>query len=83
MNEKYIGNMQIIEMQYGGYCMQVVPELGGQLISLKKDGVEALNVPGDPQLFVEKSTSYGLPILFPPNRIDGGQFTTATREYQF
>ena len=83
MSQKYIGNMQIIEMQCGGYRMQVVPELGGQLISLEKDGVEALNVPGDPQLFVEKSTSYGLPILFPPNRIDGGKFATETREYQF
>lgn len=83
MSEKHIGDMKIVEMQCGEYRMQVVPELGGQLISLEKNGVEALNVPGDPQIFVEKSTSYGLPILFPPNRIDGGKFATQTRAYQF
>ncbi len=83
MNKKMIGEMEIIELEHGGYRIQVVPQLGGQVISLEKNGVEALNVPGDPALFVEKSTSYGLPILFPPNRIDGGKFKTATREYQF
>lgn len=83
MNRKMIGNMEIIELECGGYRMQAVPELGGQVISLEKNGVEALNVPQDPALFVEKSTSYGLPILFPPNRIDGGKFATATRKYQF
>ncbi len=83
MSQKFIGNMEIIELEYGGYRMQVVPQLGGQVISLEKNGVEAFNVPNDPELFVEKSTSYGLPILFPPNRIDGGKFETETREYQF
>ena len=83
MNQKYIGTMKIVEITNGSYTLQVVPELGGQVISLKKNDVEALNVPCDPELFVEKSTSYGLPILFPPNRIDGGQFATATRAYQF
>jgi len=83
MSQKFIGNMEIVELEYGGYRMQVVPQLGGQVISLEKNGVEAFNVPSDPVLFVEKSTSYGLPILFPPNRIDGGKFITETREYQF
>ncbi len=83
MNQKMIGEMEIIELEYDGYRLQVVPQLGGQVISLEKNGVEALNVPEDPVLFLEKSTSYGLPILFPPNRIDGGEFKTATREYQF
>ncbi len=83
MSQKFIGNMEIVELEYGGYRMQVVPQLGGQVISLEKNGVEAFNVPSDPVLFVEKSTSYGLPILFPPNRIDDGKFKTATREYQF
>ena len=83
MSQKMIGSMEIIEITNGAYRMQVVPALGGQVISLEKNGVEALNVPSDPELFVEKSTSYGLPILFPPNRIDGGKFATSVREYQF
>ena len=83
MSQKMIGSMEIVEITQGSYRMQVVPELGGQVISLEKNGAEALNVPTDPEIFVEKSTSYGLPILFPPNRIDGGKFATATREYQF
>ena len=83
MNQKLFGAMKLIELAYGGYRMQAVPELGGQVISLEKNGVEAFNVPTDPELFVAKSTSYGLPILFPPNRIDGGRFVTPTREYQF
>ena len=83
MKKGMIGNMEYIELQQGGYRMQAVPELGGQVISLEKDGLEALNVPADPEIFMDKSTSYGLPILFPPNRIDGGKFATKTREYQF
>ena len=83
MSQNMIGSMEIVEITKGAYRMQVVPALGGQVISLEKNGVEALNVPVDPEIFVEKSTSYGLPILFPPNRIDGGKFATATREYQF
>ena len=55
MSQKMIGSMEIIEITNGAYRMQVVPALGGQVISLEKNGVEALNVPYDPELFVEKS----------------------------
>lgn len=82
MKTGVFGNMEYIELQQGGYRMQAVPQLGGQVISLEKGGVEALNVPRSPEELVEKSTSYGLPILFPPNRIDGGKFTTPVRTYQ-
>lgn len=83
MKTGYLGSLAYIELEQGGYRMRAVPALGGQVIALEKEGLEALSAPASQEALEEKSTSYGLPILFPPNRIDQGHFQTAARSYQF
>ena len=67
----------------GGYEARILPEIGGNLISLQKDGIELLHEYGDLEEIAQSPTSYGLPVLFPPNRIDGGAFAFDGRQYQF
>lgn len=83
MMNQYLGSYQIVSLKAGPYTAQVIPELGGQLIALEKGEVALLHAPESEEQLKQASTSYGLPILFPPNRIDGGHFKTKEREYQF
>lgn len=83
MEKKYLGSYEMIEIKAGGYTLQAVPQLGGQVISLEKGGLQALHTPASQEALDQASTAYGLPVLFPPNRIDGGHFQTPFREYQF
>ena len=55
----------------------LVPSLGSNLLSLKykhKD-IELLRTPDSVEEYKKASILYGMPILFPPNRIEDGQFT--------
>ena len=61
----------------------ILPEVGGNLIGLNINGTEVFHKYNDLNEVKTTCTSYGLPILFPPNRIDGGHFTFAGKEYQF
>ncbi len=61
----------------------ILPEVGGNLIGLNLGGTEVFHKVESLEAVKETCTSYGLPILFPPNRIDGGHFTFAGKEYQF
>ncbi|MBO4887635.1 MAG: aldose 1-epimerase [Firmicutes bacterium] len=77
------GSKQVIVLEAGGYTAWAVPEAGGQLIGLSKGGIKALAEPASWEDFQKGTTSYGLPILFPPNRIDGGRFEVDGKVYQF
>ena len=46
-----------------------MPEIGGNLISLKKGDAEMLHQYDTLASIAQKPTWYGLPVLFPPNRI--------------
>ena len=83
MEKKKLGSFECLEFQYGGYTMRAIPEMGGQVVALEKEGLAALRAPQSQEELQTASTSYGFPILFPPNRIDGGHFTTEVRSYQF
>lgn len=63
----------------------LIPSWGSNLISMveKKTGIELLRVPNDREEFWNTPVLYGTPILFPPNRIDGGMFTFNNEKYQF
>ncbi|HWI64486.1 MAG TPA: aldose 1-epimerase [Symbiobacteriaceae bacterium] len=60
----------------------VVPSLGGNLISLTVKGEELLRTPPDAAALQEKPARWGIPVLMPPNRIEGGRFRFGGREYQ-
>lgn len=78
-----LGNLNLITLKNGAYEAVLAPEVGGAMISLTKNGVEAMNVPTNEEILRTKSTRFGYPLLFPPNRIDGGKFTAAGKTYQF
>jgi|GEM_PF-41172 len=75
--------METYELRAGGYHAWVLPQIGGQLMGLEKDGIKALHEPTSKDDLGHGSTSYGLPILFPPNRIDGGTFEADGHVYKF
>lgn len=63
----------------------LVPSLGSNLLSLKykhKD-IELLRTPDSVEEYKKASILYGMPILFPPNRIEDGQFTYKGTTYKF
>lgn len=67
----------------GGYEAKILPEIGGNLISLKKGDAELLHQYDTLESIAQKPTWYGLPVLFPPNRIEDGVFTFEGRRYEF
>lgn len=73
---------RLYTLRHGSYEAIVYPGQGGHLISLRYEGLPLLHEP-ESLADLKTPTSYGLPILFPPNRIDGGHFVCAGREYQF
>ena len=78
-----LGTLPIITLNNGIYEAKISPRTGGMLLSLKKNGVEVLHCPGSQEELQEAVTSYGYPLLFPPNRIEDGRFTAAGKTYQF
>ncbi|WP_028559925.1 aldose 1-epimerase [Paenibacillus pinihumi] len=63
----------------------IVPSWGTNLLELKwRAGEQALlRAPQTREQFLSASVLYGTPVLFPPNRIDGGEFEFNGRTYRF
>jgi aldose 1-epimerase len=62
----------------------ILPGVGANLVQLAMPalGLECLRTPDDPSQVHDFWQFYGLPILFPPNRIVGGRFRLDGVEYQ-
>lgn len=58
------------------WLAEFAPECGGNMIRLKhrSSGVEVLRSPPSRAALTERPELYGVPVLMPPNRIDGGSF---------
>jgi len=65
----------MISISKGQLTATAYPQYGGNLASLNWKGLELLRAPEPPDILVEKPEHYGLPVLFPPNRIADGHFT--------
>jgi aldose 1-epimerase len=63
----------------------VVPGWGSNMIAMTRvsDGLEILHSPGSREEYLARPALFGNPVLFPPNRIDGGQFQFNGRTYHF
>lgn len=61
-----------------------VPAWGGNLISLidRTRVIPVLNTPRGAEQFREEPVLFGMPVLFPPNRIADGQFTFRGKAYR-
>ena len=73
----------MITLSAGGYTAKIDPARGGNCISLRHEetGARILREPVSYPL--DNPYLYGMPILFPVNRIEGGCFTFEGREYRF
>lgn len=76
--------MQLKEICGGGYTAAFDLDKGANCIRLRHEsGVRILREQEDPATEPDNPYLYGMPILFPVNRISGGVFTFEGREYRF
>ncbi len=68
-----------LEMEAGGYQAMLIPAQGANLVKLvnKEKNLNILRTPQeeDKEAFAERPQLFGLPILFPPNRIEDGTYS--------
>ncbi|MDD9268978.1 aldose 1-epimerase [Paenibacillus sp. GCM10023248] len=80
------GDYTAIEL-HDGYSQAkatLIPECGNNLIAYACRGKPVITPPPDMTAFIGNSgirTWYGIPILFPPNRVKGGRFSFEGTEY--
>ena len=76
-----------VEFSKGGYTALLIPEVGANLIRLTHEatGAEILHTPKADEIetFRGRPQIFGLPLLFPPNRIEDGRYTFEGRTYQY
>ena len=65
----------------------IVPSVGANLVKLynKKLDIDILRTPTTEEMetFLNRPQIFGVPLLFPPNRIENGKYTYAGTEYQY
>ncbi|NOU96492.1 aldose 1-epimerase [Paenibacillus sp. LMG 31456] len=76
-------NVPAIELISGGYRAVIVPEIGSNMVELSRPGenLSFLRTPESSEQLRTAGQRYGIPPLFPPNRIMGGKFSTPFRDY--
>lgn len=71
----------------GGYNAIVIPEIGCNVIKLEnvEKGIDILRTPleDDIEAFKNRPQVYGIPMLFPPNRIGNATYTKNGKTYNF
>ncbi|KHD37552.1 galactose mutarotase [Clostridium acetobutylicum] len=77
-----------IRFAAGGYEALIIPDVGGNVVELKdtNKGVTILRTPKKDLKFEDfknRPQVYGLPVLFPPNRIEDGTFKLGDKTYKF
>ena len=76
-----------VEFSKGDYTALLVSGMGANLVRLANTrlGVEILRAPSADEIdeFRRRPHVFGLPVLFPPNRIEDGTYTVGGRTYRF
>ena len=69
--------MAALTLDNGIFRAEIIPEIGGNVISLRHQpsGTKLLREPADLRELERFPEQFGLPVLFPPNRIEDGKFT--------
>ncbi|MFP4697366.1 MAG: aldose 1-epimerase [Eubacteriales bacterium] len=79
--------LDCIHVQNGPYEGRIIPRVGGNLIELRhKDyDINILHKPSTKRQCKDKKMhyAYGMPVLFPPNRLDEGKFSFNDKLYKF
>ena len=76
------GTLLVVENEYWRSGIALSP--GGCPVRLfeKRTATELFRTPADMAALRAHPAVYGMPVLLPPNRIDGGRFRAAGREYR-
>lgn len=79
--------LRAVELAKGDYAALLGPSIGANLVRLANTrlGVEILRTPAanEVETFLSRPQVFGLPLLFPPNRIADGRYTFEGRTYQY
>ena len=79
--------LEAVRMVAGPYEAVLIPSYGANLIRLYnyEKQVELLRAPSSEEIAVFKGRPhvFGLPLLFPPNRIEDGAYRNGERDYHF
>lgn len=73
--------MDTIILSYGDWRALVVPDCAMNVISLTYADEEVLNSPPSPETLLTDPFIYGIPLLFPPNRLQDDAFEFRGRRY--
>lgn len=80
-------SLSAVEFSKGDYTALLIPEVGANLVRLANTrlGVEILRTPkaDEVETFKSRPQIFGLPLLFPPNRIADGRYSVGDRVYQY
>ncbi|MBP3647736.1 MAG: aldose 1-epimerase [Clostridia bacterium] len=74
--------MENIVLELNSSRAEICADMGCNCISYITEGCELMRRPASPEVHRNAPNVYGVPLLFPPNRIRGGRFTFDGREYQ-
>lgn len=66
-----------------GAAASVLPAVGFNLFHYEVSGISYIVGPPDLMVLAERSSEFGYPILYPPNRVRGGKMRFGDREYRF
>ena len=77
-----VNGIPAIRLHAGGYAASICPSMGANCFQLERGGASFLRTPPSFEVFRENPNVYGLPLLFPPNRIRGGKYQFQGREYR-
>lgn len=79
--------LEAVAFEAGGYEAIMVPSMGANVVKLyhPEKGVNILRTPSaeEIEVFQERPQIFGLPLLFPPNRIEDGTYTYQGVTYQY
>lgn len=78
---------EALELRAGDYVATMIPSVGANLVRLYHTSKEIdllhYPAPDNGEMLASRPQIFGLPVLFPPNRIDKGVYTYQGRSYQF
>ncbi|WP_282937372.1 aldose 1-epimerase [Paenibacillus sp. RC67] len=79
----HFDDVPAIQLNAGGYQAVIAHSVGSNMVELSRpaDSLSFLRTPDNGETLRQKSQRYGLPPLFPPNRIIDGKFSTPYRDY--
>lgn len=82
ISKAMVGDIPALRLEAGGYVAAICPDLGANCFLLERDGASFLRIPPSFDAFRRERNIYGMPLLFPPNRVRDGAYRFQGRDYR-